>query len=411
VSNQISARSVAQPNERGARTSFDHTGARALLDSRILVVDDDATSRSMITLTLKKHGFWDIRTAVDGRAALAQIAAAPPDLVVLDILMPEIDGFAVCRQLRRDPRLADLPIVIQTALHSASDRVKAFECGATDFVSKPINPRELIARISIHLERRLLIESLTSYQTRIQEELRLARQMQRDLLPSTDRIGAVRDRYGVDVAGYFEPCSEIGGDLWGIRAIDDSRLGLYLLDFSGHGVGAALNTFRIQGLISELWSLAAEPSLLLENLNLRLCEVLGLGQFVTIFFAALDIGYAAIEFAAAGAPAAVLVGGIDEPPCLLDGSGLPLGLMRSASYPSRHASLPYGSSLFLVSDGVLETRDRDGAMLDAAGFGAVACRTAREGDAARVVAAVVDDFARRVAAPPEDDLTVVCLRR
>lgn len=410
MSGRVSAPSIARPKERGAGPSFDHSGVRALLDSRILVVDDDATSRSMIVLTLRKHGFSDIRMAVNGREALTQIAAAPPDLLVLDILMPDVDGFAVCRRLRTDPRFADLPIVVQTALDSPSDRAKAFECGATDLVSKPINASELIARISIHLERRLHIEGLTSYQTRMQEELGLARQMQRDLLPSTIQIGAVRDRYGIDVAGYFDPCSEIGGDLWGIRAIDASRLGLYLIDFSGHGVSAALNTFRIQTLVSELWSLAAEPSLLLENLNLRLCETLGLGQFATIFFAALDLEYASIEFAAAGAPAAALLGGGDEAPCLLDGSGLPLGLMKSASYPNRHASLPPGSSLFLVSDGLLETRDRSGAILDAAGFAAMARRAARAADASSIVNAVIDDFARRVAGPPEDDLTLVCLR-
>jgi sigma-B regulation protein RsbU (phosphoserine phosphatase) len=330
---------------------------------------------------------------------------------MLDILMPDLDGFAVCRQLRADPRFADIPILVQTVLDNANDRLKAFKCGATDLVAKPINTKELVARISIHLERRLLIEGLSDYRSRMPEELRLARQMQHDLLPSASRIDMIRSRYGIDVAGHFEPCSEIGGDLWGIREIDDQRFGLYLIDFSGHGVGAALNTFRIQSLMSELWPLAAEPSLLLENLNHRLCETLGLGQFATMFFATIDLAYAAIEFAAAGAPAGVLVGGADAPPALLDGSGLPLGLMRSAAYPSRQASLPRGASRALVSDALMEARDCSGAMLDTAGFTASACRAARAPTAAGIVDALVSDFNQRVCHSPEDDLTVVCVRR
>jgi sigma-B regulation protein RsbU (phosphoserine phosphatase) len=395
----------------GAGAWFDQPELKPLLRSPILVVDDDATCRALLQLTLRKQGFTDVRVAVDGRDALAQIAAAPPALVLLDILMPDIDGFAVCRRLRADPRFADIPILVQTVLDNANDRLEAFKCGATDLVAKPINTKELIARISIHLERRLLIEGLTDYRSRMQEELQLACRMQHDLLPSASRLDAIRARYGIDVAGHFEPCSEIGGDLWGIRAIDDDRFGLYLIDFSGHGVGAALNTFRIQGLMSELWSLAGEPSLLLENLNRRMCETLSLGQFATMFFATIDLAYAAIEFAAAGAPAGVLVEAADAAPALLDGSGLPLGLMRSATYPSRQASLPHGAALILVSDALMEARDCSGAMLDIEGFTASACRAAGAPTAAGIVEALVSDFNQRVCHSPIDDLTVVCIRR
>ncbi len=393
------------------RAWLDEPEVRPLHNSRILVVDDDATYRALLEITLRKHGFTEIRTAVDGRDALAQIAAAPPDLVLLDIVMPELDGFALCRRLRADPRFADIPILVQTMLDNADDRVKAFKCGATDLVAKPINTREMVARVSIHLERRLLIEGLTDYRSRMQDELRLARRMQHDLLPSAGRLDAIRARYGVDVAGYFEPCSEVGGDLWGIGAIDDRRFALYMIDFAGHGVGAALNTFRIQTLMSELWPLAAEPSLLLENLNQRLCETLSLGQFATIFLATFDLAYAAIEYAAAGTPSGMLLAGGDAPPAPLDGTGLPLGLMASATYPSRHAALPRGASLVLVSDGLLEAHDRGGAMLGMAAFTASASRAARAASATGVVEAVMADFNQSVCKSPEDDLTVVCIRR
>ncbi len=158
-------------------------------------------------------------------------------------------------------------------------------------------------------------------------------------------------------------------------------------------------------------NLGWQMTVLLDNLNHRLCETLNLGQFATMFCATVDVGYAAIEFAAAGAPSGVLVKRGEGTASLLDGSGLPLGLLPSATYPSRHASLPPGSSLFLVSDGLLEMRGHDGAMLGSAGVSAAACRAVPEPGAGRIVAALVEDLIRRAAAPPQDDLTVICLSR
>ncbi len=106
----------------------------------------------------------------------------------------------------------------------------------------------------------------------------------------------------------------------------------------------------------------------------------------------------------------MLVGGPDAPPSLLDGSGLPLGLAAQATYPSRHAALPAGASLVLVSDGLLETRAGGGPMLDDAALSAAACRAAREPSAAGIVNAMLQDFNLRVGGPPQDDLSVVCVR-
>ena len=382
----------------------------ALLQCKILVADDDPTNRFFIDQILKQCGFSDVRMATDGYEALEQLIVAPPDIFILDIVMPNLDGFALCARLRADERFTDLPILIQTGLDSASDRAEAFRCGATDLVTKPINPDELVARISLLLEKRLLIEMLSAYQRRTQEELLLAQEMQRDLLPSPEALSAIRLRYGIDVAGYVSPCSEIGGDLWGIGEIDATLIGFYALDFSGHGIGAALNTFRIQTLIGECWALADNPARFLGSLNDRLCRILSLGQFATMLYGTIDIQTMSLTFAAAGSPAPALTGARGETSCLLDGSGLPLGLSSDICYSNRHAALSSGSALFLASDAIIDSPDPRRRGFNPGEFLSLATRAAKERDAVAATAAIVAEFERGQVGPPIDDVTVMCLR-
>lgn len=119
-------------------------------------------------------------------------------------------------------------------------------------VSKPVVPVELMARVRIHLEKRLLIHDLRTYRERVAQELASARAMQQALLPQTAHIEALADRHRVRIGSHFEASSELGGDIWDIVTLNDHRFGVYMADFSGHGVTAALNTFRLHTLIQEL---------------------------------------------------------------------------------------------------------------------------------------------------------------
>jgi two-component system, OmpR family, response regulator ResD len=116
---------------------------------RILLVDDDATVTEVVTRYLEREGF-SVTAAADGDAALALAAAAPPDLVVLDLMLPGIDGLEVCRRLRRE---APVPVVMLTARGDENDRIAGLELGADDYVTKPFSPRELTARVKAVLRR------------------------------------------------------------------------------------------------------------------------------------------------------------------------------------------------------------------------------------------------------------------
>src|SRR5579883_1656664 len=116
------------------------------MSARILVVDDVDINVKLLGAKLTSE-YFDVLTASNGPAALKLCAAELPDLVLLDVMMPEMDGFEVCRRLKADPKTTDIPVVMVTALSDASDRVRGLEAGADDFLSKPVNDIALFARV------------------------------------------------------------------------------------------------------------------------------------------------------------------------------------------------------------------------------------------------------------------------
>ena len=113
---------------------------------KILVVDDTPANIKLLG-DLLRHKGYDVSTAVNGEEALAAIAKQPPDLVLLDIMMPGLNGYEVCRKIRENPATALLPVVLCTSLDPTQERVKGIEAGADDFLSKPVNQPELFARV------------------------------------------------------------------------------------------------------------------------------------------------------------------------------------------------------------------------------------------------------------------------
>jgi DNA-binding response OmpR family regulator len=119
---------------------------------KILVVDDEPEAVELVEFNLKQAGF-DVLSAADGAEAVKKARSAAPSLVVLDLMLPEVDGLEVCKMLRRDPATAGIPIVMVTAKAAEIDRILGLELGADDYVTKPFSPRELVLRVKNILQR------------------------------------------------------------------------------------------------------------------------------------------------------------------------------------------------------------------------------------------------------------------
>lgn len=138
---------------RGAAGAANESRLRLKMSPRILVVDDEPDLLELVRFNLSQAGF-EVETAATGREALERLEASPPDLVILDLMLPDVSGNDICRQIRGDPALAELPIVMLTAKSEEVDRVVGFELGADDYVAKPFSPRELTLRVRAVLRRR-----------------------------------------------------------------------------------------------------------------------------------------------------------------------------------------------------------------------------------------------------------------
>ncbi|PWC58935.1 transcriptional regulator [Azospirillum sp. TSH7] len=389
------------------RDAFD-----GLAGARVLVVDDNRINRHLLLALLERGGITLIEQAEDGHDALVRIERFKPDLVLLDLMMPQMDGFEMCRRLRADPRWKSLPVLVQSSLNRAEDRARAFAAGATDYVTKPINAVELLARVRIHLRKRTMLRDLQQYHGRTEAELELARAMQARMLPGPDRLAELEAATGIAIHTHFAPSSELGGDFWGINRLPDGRVAIYLVDFSGHGVGAALNTFRLDAICRQIGSTELSPAEFLAAVNRRLCGLLPCGQFATMLTGVIDPAAGLFHYASAGSTAPMMWHPGDEAPRLGDGSGLPLGLLASASYDSRLMPMPPGARLFLYSDAAIEIPiggEDSHEVLDEYGLATLFARRLQEPDDAALLSGLLGDL--KATGPIDDDLTALLLTR
>lgn len=395
----------------GSGTDAAASGRLPVAGSPILVVDDIEWNRALIGTLLEEAGYTNIRYAVDGADALAKIAEEIPDLVILDIMMPGIDGFEVLRRLRANPDYDGLPVLVQTALSGIEDRNRAFDSGTTDLVTKPLDRTELLARVTIHLENRALIRDLQQYRDRLEDELEMARKIFEHMLPSAATLAKLEAASGLTIRSHMLRSSELGGDIWGTVRTGDGRLGVYMLDMAGQGVSAALNVCRLHSLIQELSGLAGEPARFLGELNRHARDLMVLGEHAKMSFGVVSPAENRFTYATAAASNPVLLPPGNAAPLFGDAAGLPLGVMADSVYEQRELPFPPGAALLLHSNAILDAIDDSGGNGTrrrlAELLGAALAGSDRDG-AFAAIAAKLDAV---VGNPPGDDHTLVWLGR
>ncbi len=373
---------------------------------RVLIVDDNGANRKLLEELLTFLGVECIETANDGVEGLAAVERSRPDLILLDVMMPEMDGYEMCRRLRQAHPRTELPVIFVTALGTAQERAACFAAGGTDVVSKPFNVQEMWARVGVHLENRRLLAGLTAYQERVREELVAARAAQMSLQPSAEVLAEMRNHSGLEVTGLIKTSSELGGDYWTTFEPAPGRLGILVADFAGHGVAAACNVFRLDAIISRLPRRNWQPAELLEVLNQALKALLKPGQFAAALAVIIDTAAGNLTYAGALSPMPVLVAG--GAPCLLDASGPPLGAFDDPAFRQETVPFPPGAAFLAYSDALLEA-EVDG--VPTADEKTLLGWVAEAATGECLASAVLSRFERRIPGDPSDDLTLVCVRR
>ena len=256
-----------------------------------------------------------------------------------------------------------------------------------------------------------LTEDLETYGDRVSKELDMARQTQTVLLPDMDSMQEIKDLHAIDINSRFEPCSELGGDFWGLKNLDSKHAAILTVDFSGHGVNAALNTFRLHALLDSEKENDDNPALYLEHLNKRLSPLLPPGQYATMFYGIIDRARDLLVYAGAATPSPlVFLPGQDEP-VIGTGEGFPLGMFDDSTYENRELPFPKGASLLLYSDAATEGKMKQGGRLEEEGLISIARQSLDTGKREKLIQSLTVKLDSILAQPLADDLTIVCATR
>jgi sigma-B regulation protein RsbU (phosphoserine phosphatase) len=382
-----------------------------IYDCLILVVDDTEFNRTLITAMLRQAGFRRIQHAVDGIDALQKIGDELPDLVILDIVMPGLDGFEVCRRLRADPRFSDLPVLVQTALSNTEDRNKAFQFGTTDLITKPIDRNELLARVRIHLENRVLIQDLQLYRARLESELGMAREMYNHLLPTPGLFDQISRDSGVQIRHHTAVSGELGGDLWGIIPLADRRFGLYLLDMTGIGVSAALNAFRMHTVLHELVPLAGDPSRFLGEVNARAVDLFESGERVSVIYGVIDPNAGTFTYATAASGRPILLRCGQRAAELGDSDGAPVGESAASVFPAHVLPFGPGARLLIYNNAVAVALPVECISSAPEALAELAAPALGSPTLVEACARVTSALARVVGERPREDMTLIFLAK
>jgi phosphoserine phosphatase RsbU/P len=314
----------------------------------ILVVDDTPMNLSVLVRILEGSGYR-ILVARNGRAALEIARRTRPDLMMLDVVMPELNGFDVCRALKQDAATRETIVIFLSALGEVADKVSGLELGAADYITKPFQSQEVLARVRGHLLRKQLERELRLSRDRLAEELRSAGEMQRLLLPRM-----LPENGSVTFAAHYRTSLHSGGDYYDVLTLDTGRIGIFVADVSGHGASAAIIMAMMRTLLHSSNSHLEDPAQVFDGMNHHFAYLRETSLFATALYAVIDSTADRMQIACAGHPPPLLLReGHPIAPLSCDAT-IPLFMFDLKSVPVSDHELRPGDRLLFYTDGITE---------------------------------------------------------
>ena len=324
----------------------------AVAQKLILIVDDTPTNIGVISGALKDS--YKTKIATNGEKALALASAEEkPDLILLDIVMPGMDGYEVCSRLKSDAATSEIPVIFLTGQTDAQDETRGFEVGAVDYVHKPFSPAVVRARVRSHILLREARAQLAAQLLALNNELEMAREIQLSILPHS--IPQLPD---LKIAARFLPMTSVAGDFYDFIRIDEKHIGILIADVSGHGLPSALIASMLQVALKGQTHHAAEPAKVLAGLNLALCGKFT-QNFVTAAYLYMDLENHLLRYAGAGHPPVLQWRNSTGKTAQVLENGLVLGMIEEASYEALEFPLEPRDRHVLYTDGVIEASNPD----------------------------------------------------
>ncbi len=310
----------------------------------ILVVDDAHINRKMLHTMLNKAGYHTL-DAESGMQARDLARQHLPDLILLDVMMPEEDGFDTCRKLKQDPKTQDIPIIFISALNDTDNIVQGLELGGVDYVSKPFAQPEVLARIRVHLELKFARERLIEAQVQRFEELR---QAQESFLVDPVKMPEAQFSY------VYQPVLEAGGDFLDVIQAGEDKHVYVVADISGHDLGTAYITSALKALFEQNLNPYTPMPEGLKMINAVLNRILKPTQHLTANFLNIDRSHNSLLLYNSGHPAPILVEKATGQVQTLQAWGDVLGPFEQIELGSLEKKVQSGDRIYLYTDGLVE---------------------------------------------------------
>ncbi len=376
---------------------------KKLSDCRVLLVDDAKSNLDILVEGLKSD--HKLSLALNGEMALQAATRTPPDLVLLDIMMPGMDGYEVCRRLRQMPETAEVPIMFLSSLEEVQNKTRGFEAGANDYLTKPFDMLEVKARVRSLLKAKAYNDEVKE---QIASELRIAREIQMGMLPHD--FAALERAYPVSFGAVLAPAKEVGGDLYGVCAAGPERVVLFVGDVSGKSLPASMFMVRAISLARLLAREVAEPERILARLNDELAADNPSGMFVTFVCGIFEPRSGRLALGNGGHCRPVFLPSGREPRWAVRKLGTALGFEPGLEFERSELMLKDGDVLIFYTDGVSEAFNAQEECYGSERLLADAGSLARESAPAIAAGLLRKVQAFAGAAPQSDDIAILALR-
>lgn len=314
---------------------------------RLLCVDDQPIIGEALRKALINAHDIEFHYCQNPLEALDLIKTLQPTVILQDLIMPEVDGLELLKQLRTTQEAAQIPIIVLSGKEDAKIKAQAFALGASDYMVKVPAPEELLARVRYHAHAYITQKERDAFYKNLLMQLKQAANYVRSLLPE-------RQKKPIETDWVFLPSANLGGDAFDYFFVDAEHVVFYLLDVCDHGIGPALLSVSILNLLrSTDVQILKSPQKVLSTLNARFPMETQDGKFFTLWYGVYHLPSRLLTYSCAGHPPALLLtpsGSIER----LRTEGIAIGITDTVPFVEAQATLPPGASLYLFSDGVYE---------------------------------------------------------
>jgi len=310
----------------------------------ILIVDDSLLSLNHLKRILIKQGYI-VETASSGEEAVKKAPEISPDLILLDITMPGMDGFDVIKWLKENKDTHSIPVIFLTGNDDQDTKIKAFDLGAVDYIVKPFHPQEVKARVKVHLKLGVGTKSIIEAQ---KAKLEQVKEAQFSILVKPE------DMPEAHFAVYYNSLLEAGGDFYDVLKVADDLFTCFVADVSGHDIATSYISPAVKALLKQNSSPIYTAVETVGMMNNVLAETLPPDKYLTAFYLSINKKSKTATYINAGHPPAIYIP-VNGEPEILNAEGDLIGMFEDAYYQSKEIMINKGDKFILYTDGLLET--------------------------------------------------------